>query len=129
MAKYVLVDSSIWVNYFRSGSNNFLDQLISEDLVCTNELILTELLPALKDRGYSAVIEGLLALPRPALNIDWDIIRRYQVLNLKHGVNKVGIPDLIILQQVIDAQLSLMSSDKHFKLMNKYLQFELLRPD
>ena len=42
----VLVDTSVWIEYFRSG-NNFekLDFLIDENLVVTNDLILAELIP------------------------------------------------------------------------------------
>jgi len=39
----VLVDSSVWVDYFRDGGNaSKLEFLIDENLVAVNELILTE---------------------------------------------------------------------------------------
>ena len=44
----VLVDSSIWVEYFRgSADDGRLDFLIEENLVVVNQLILAELIPAL----------------------------------------------------------------------------------
>ena len=44
----VLVDSSIWIDYFKSGENSEkLDYLIDENLVIINEIILAELLPLL----------------------------------------------------------------------------------
>jgi len=44
----VLVDTSIWIDYFKSGDNSEkLDYLIDENLVVINALILTELLPLL----------------------------------------------------------------------------------
>jgi predicted nucleic acid-binding protein len=44
----VLVDSSIWVAYFRGISDlPTLDWLIEEGLVVTNDIILAELTPAL----------------------------------------------------------------------------------
>ncbi|EMS34223.1 hypothetical protein C943_04041 [Mariniradius saccharolyticus AK6] len=43
-----------------------------------------------------------------------------------NGVNKVGIPDLIILQQTIDEKISLFTFDKHFSLMKGHLEFELI---
>ena len=47
----VLVDTSIWVEYFRNGNNAArLDLLIDENLVVTNDLILAELIPFLKIR-------------------------------------------------------------------------------
>jgi len=47
-------------------------------------------------------------------------------MNLQNGINNVGIPDLIILQQVIGQKISLFSFDKHFKLMQNHLNFELI---
>ena len=42
----VLVDTSVWVNYFRSGKDSGkLDFLIDENLIVINDLILAELVP------------------------------------------------------------------------------------
>lgn len=122
----VLVDSSVWIEYFKSGNLPLLDQMILEDLVCTNELILTELSPFLEHKGKFDIVEDLQELETIPLSIDWSLIRKYQVLNLQNEVNKVGIPDLIILQQVIQEKISLFTFDKHFKLMQDYLNFELI---
>lgn len=73
------------------------------------------------------ILENLLELEMIPLSIDWQLIQKYQLLNLQKGVNKVGIPDLIILQRVIHQRLSLFSFDKHFKLMQDYLNFELIK--
>lgn len=126
MSRYqVLVDSSIWISYFKNGEPAVLDRLIQEDLVCTNEIILSELIPLLLKQKEHSTVEGLLSLERIPLHIDWEIIRRYQLSNLQNGINHVGIPDVIILQQVIDQKLSLFSFDKHFELMGKDLSFDL----
>ncbi|GGF17672.1 PIN domain-containing protein [Echinicola rosea] len=122
----VLVDSSVWIDYFKKGENRLLDNLIEEDLVCTNELILTELGPFLNHLGRADIWDSLQALPVIPLNIDWELIRRYQSINLQNGINKVGIPDLIILQQVIEEKITMFSFDKHFKLMARLLTFELI---
>ncbi len=122
----VLVDSSVWINYFKSGNIPILDQMITEDLVCIHELILTELSPFLEHKGRYDILENLLEIERIPLSIDWQLIQKYQLLNLQKGVHKVGIPDLIILQQVIHQRISLFSFDKHFKLMQEYLSFELI---
>ena len=121
----VLVDSSVWVNYFKQG-DDLLYTLIEEDIVCTNEIILSELLPVLIRRKQHEVIESLSSLEVIPLEIDWSLIRKYQVINLDRGVNNVGIPDLVILQQVIEAKLSFYTLDKHFSMMKDYLSFELL---
>lgn len=127
MSKYkVLIDSSVWIDYFNSGGLQKLDRLIEEDLACINELVLTELAPSLMMKNETDIIEGLHSLEIVPMNIDWDIIRDYQLINLQNGINKVGIPDLIILQQVIDQKITLFSFDKHFKLMQNHLNFDLM---
>jgi len=83
MSRYnVLIDSSVWIEYFKSGGIPKLDRLIEEDLACTNELILTELAPALMKQKEHEILEGLNAIQKIPLQIDWDIIHEYQVINL-----------------------------------------------
>lgn len=127
MSSYnVLIDSSVWIEYFKSGGIEKLDRLIEEDFACINELIFTELAPALMLRNESAILDGLHALTMIPLNIDWQIVRDYQLMNLQNGINKIGIPDLIILQQVIDEKITLLSFDMHFRLMQSQLNFDLI---
>ena len=53
----VLVDTSVWVEYFRHGKGlDQLDFIIDENLVVTNDLILAELVPFLKARYQSRII-------------------------------------------------------------------------
>lgn len=122
----VLVDSSVWIDYFRNGASELLYDLILEDIVVINEVILSELIPTLELHHQNEVIESLNSLEIIPLSIDWTLIRKYQVINLQNGINKVGIPDLIIMQQVIESHLSLYTLDKHFGLMNKLFDFPIL---
>ena len=122
----ILVDSSIWISYFKNNAlYNELDLLIADNQICTNDLILAELVPYLKIKSQNEIIDGLLHLDRIPLETDWNIVINYQILNLKKGINKVGIPDLIILDNVVSNNLILFTEDKHFKLMQKNLLFDL----
>ena len=125
----VLVDSSVWIDYFR-GSNNTdrpdkLDYLIDEGLLVTNDLILAELIPPLNIRNQRRIISLLKRLSRIPVNIDWEDIIDMQTKCIRKGINKVGIPDLIIAQNAIFNSLDLYSHDKHFKLMSKHLSLSL----
>jgi predicted nucleic acid-binding protein len=114
----VLVDSSIWVEYFRgSAKDGKLDFLIEENLVVVNDLILAELIPALHLRRQRKLIGLMREIVCPPLDVDWNDIIQMQIACLKHGVNKVGIPDLIIAQHAIQNHLELYTRDKHFKLI------------
>ena len=128
--KKVLVDTSIWIEYFKSTKkHNALDTLITENQLCINNLILTELLPFLHLKKEYELIESLISIEIIKINIDWDLIQQMQIKNLRNGINKVGIPDLIILQNVIDNDLILYSIDKHFRLMNEIYNFQIFNID
>ncbi len=95
----VLVDTSIWIEYFRSGSNSDkLDFLIDENLIVINDLILAELVPSLKARNQRKIVKLLHNINKLDLSINWDQIIEFQLKCLKHGLNGIGTPDLIIAQ-------------------------------
>ena len=124
--KKILVDSSIWINYFNNKRYyNILTELIIDNQICTNNLVLTELIPFLKIKKMNELITALLEVDSIPININWEIIMNYQLINLKNGINKVGIPDLIILDNVISNNLILFTADKHFIQMNEYLEFNI----
>ena len=115
----VLVDTSVWIDYFRSGDKSEkLDFLIDENLVVTNDLILTELLPLLIVKQEKKVINLLKMVKKHPIHPDWEEIRGYQVSCLKSGSNGIGIPDLLIAQNSIQNNVPVYSIDKHFKFMN-----------
>lgn len=120
----VLVDTSVWVAYFRGrkadrATAEALDYLLSGDEAIVNDVILSELLPFMKVRGEKACADALSVVSSPKLEIDWAGIRTLQEACLRNGINKVGIPDLIIAQQAMSLGLPLFSLDGHFHLMSK----------
>jgi len=118
----VLVDSSVWVAYFRgTGDLPAVDWLIEEGLVVTNDLILAELTPPLLVCGERKLVRLLCDIERPPLTLDWDGIIQMQVTCLRNGINKVGIPDLVIAQHAMQNNLSLFSLDKHFPLLSRHV--------
>ncbi|MCU7837228.1 MAG: PIN domain-containing protein [gamma proteobacterium symbiont of Taylorina sp.] len=115
----VLVDTSIWIDYFRSGDKSGqLDFLIDENLIVINDLILTELLPLLIVKQEKKVINLLKMVKKHPIHPDWEEIIDYQVSCLKSGSNNIGIADLLIAQNSIQNNVPVYSIDKHFKLMN-----------
>ena len=112
----VLVDSTIWIDYFRSGENsNKLDYFIDEDILFINNLILAELIPFLKIKKQRKMVMLLNSINKLDLNINWDQIIDYQYKCLKNGINGIGIPDLIIAQNAIQNYCTVYSLDNHFK--------------
>ena len=122
----VLVDTSIWVDYFRGGNNSSeLDTLIDENLVATNDIILTELVPYLKVKRQITVIKLLQEVSRIPMQINWEELIEYQVRCLKAGANGVGIPDLIIAQNARANNCRIYSLDKNFRLLSQIMKLKL----
>lgn len=122
----VLVDTSVWIDYFRAGEDaNDLDYLIDENLIVTNDIILTELIPYLKVKKQAKVIKLLHEINRVPLSIHWEELIEYQVKCLKEGANGVGIPDLIIAQNAKQNNCKVYSLDKHFRILNQVIKIKL----
>ncbi len=116
----VLVDTSVWVDYFRSGEGSTkLDYLIDENLLVINNIVLAELLPLIKIRRENKIIDLLTKIKNHTIKIDWQEIIKFQVSCLKTGLTGIGIPDLIIAQNAIQNNTPIYCLDKHFGFMQK----------
>ncbi len=122
----VLVDTSIWIEYFRTGNNSeMLDFLIDENLIVINDLIFAELVPSLRVRNQRKVVKLLHNINKLELSIDWCQIIEFQFKCLKNGLNGIGIPDLIVAQNAKQNHFEIYSLDSHFELMKDILVLQL----
>jgi len=71
--------------------------------------------------------ELLTSITKYELSIDWQEIRHMQTVNLKNGNNNVGIADIVIVQNCMQNNLKLITNDKHFIAMAKYIPFDIYR--
>jgi len=125
----VLVDSSVWIAFFRGSiPNDPLFELIDANQICVNDLVLSEIIPFLLMRKQKSLIDTLHRIQRYPLSIEWNELIEFQVRNLRKGINKVGIPDLIIMQNVIQQDLFLYTLDSHFVKMAEIFPFKLYVP-
>lgn len=123
----ILVDTSIWIDWFKGTRiAQPLLKLIENNEIVVNDLILAELIPFLNEKE-DRLIELLQSVRKVTLPIDWAEIIAMQTTNLKNGINKVGIPDLIIVQNALVHNLILFENDRHFELMQKQFKFKLFR--
>jgi len=122
----VLVDTSVWIDYFRSGENSEeLDFLIDENLVAINDLILAEIVPFLKVRNQNKIIQLLYGIQNLGLEINWAQIIEFQCKCLKNGLNGIGIPDLIMAQNAKQNRCEIYSLDSHFNRMKDILALQV----
>ena len=124
----VLVDSSVWIEYFKGNESALpLNELIDNNNLCINDLILSELLPSINHRNEVDLKELLLAITKINIVINWHQVILMQTMNLRNGINKVGIADLIITQNAIDNDLELFAFDKHFILMSELHELKIFK--
>lgn len=103
--KFILIDTSVWIEYFRDSdaiNSDIINNFIDNNQICINDLILSELIPSLKHKKENDLIDTLISIRKIPIEINWQEIINFQTTNLKHGINMVGIPDIIILQNVIN---------------------------
>ena len=123
-----LVDTSVWIDYFRNGiTADTVVALIRENELCTNDVILAELIPSINQRREFELKELLLSVPKLQLRIDWDGLVSMQTENLRNGINKVGMADLMIAQNAMQNGIALFSCDRHFQLMASVMPLPLFR--
>jgi len=120
------IDSSAWIEYFRGNRKYlFVNQLIETNAICTNDIVLAELLPSIIHRKERSLAALLNQIQTYTLLIDWQEIRHIQLQNLKHGNNNIGITDIIIAQNCMQNGLKIVAHDKHFAAMAEYIPLEI----
>ena len=121
-----IIDSSAWIEYFKGNQKYyFMKNLIYNNAIYTNDIILTELLPSILQKKANELAVLLNSITKFELSIKWQEIRDMQLLNLRHGNNNIGISDLIIVQNCLQNNLKLITNDKHFITMAKYIPLEI----
>jgi hypothetical protein len=74
-----------------------------------------------------AAIALLREIKQQPILLDWNGIINMQITCLKNGINRVGVPDLMIAQNAIQESLTLLSAAKHFSLMADHMPLALYR--
>jgi predicted nucleic acid-binding protein len=123
----ILVDSSVWINYFNgidTWQTEFLDRSLTEVPVVMGDLILTEVLQGFRDdRGFEQARDSLSILPFKQMSgykIAIKSAQNYRILR-KSGITVRKTIDIIIGTFCILENLSLLHDDKDFEPMTKLL--------
>ncbi|BDV34666.1 MULTISPECIES: PIN domain nuclease [Methylocystis] len=116
----ILVDSSVWIDYFRGAETpqaQRLDWLLGEEPIATGDLILTEVLQGFdKERDFAQAQKLLTSLTIVGLGGREIAIRaaqNYRKLRTM-GVTTRKTIDTIIATRCIESDLPLLYSDRDF---------------
>ncbi len=128
----VLVDSSVWINYFNgqvTWQTEILDQMLIQIPVLTGDLILIEVLQGFKsDKEYKKAKESLSILPCKQLggySLAIKSAENYRKLR-KRGVTVRKTIDIVIGTFCLNENIPLLHDDKDFEPMSEYLSLKTI---
>ena len=127
----ILVDSSVFIDYF-NGINNWhtdeLNALLGNELVITGDYILAEVLQGFRnDKDYKIAKEVMQSFPCFRICSEELAIKsaeNFRYLRTK-GITIGKTVDLIIGTFCIENDLELLHRDKDFELMGQYLNLKI----
>lgn len=130
MKDRVLIDTSIWIDYFRGGNEEILkktDQLLSYASVYVPKVVMAELIHGAKSEKEVAVIESFVE----AFNIidqtenTWIKAGTLSFSMKRRGVY-VNLVDCYIAVLAEEYHCKIFSLDEHFKEIKRFLKIEIV---
>ena len=125
----VLIDTSVWIKYFKNGNDQFserLDEVLTFSDVYVPKVVIAELIQGAKSEKEISVIEEFI----DAFNIidqtdkTWVNAGRLSFSMKRKGIT-VNLVDCYIALLANENNCKLFSLDEHFKSIKKFLRFEL----
>lgn len=126
----IVVDSSVWIDYFTgkvTAETDKLDSLLGEEPLATGDLVLVEVLQGFRtDRDFAKARELLMSLN--ILNMLNTTIALKSAANFralrKKGVTVRKTIDTVIATYCIENKLPLLYSDKDFQPFHEHLRLQ-----
>lgn len=131
----ILVDSSVWIDYFRgtvTPQTERLDAVLGVELLATGDLILTEVLQGFaSERDFDQARRLMTALEVVDLagqQIAIQAARNFRTLRAR-GITVRKTIDTVIATRCIESGLSLLYSDRDFDPFVEHLGLVSALPD
>lgn len=129
----ILVDSSVWIDYFNgkdTPQTDWLDSAVGNEFIVVGDLILAEVLQGFQqDREFRRAKRLLLEFPVLEMlgkDLAIESASNYRYLR-KKGVTVRKIIDVIIGTFCIHQKLSLLHDDRDFTPLEKYLKLKTIQ--
>jgi predicted nucleic acid-binding protein len=123
----ILVDSSVWIDYFRGVSTpqvERLDELLGSEIVATGDLVLTEVLQGFRtDRDFNQatrLLTSLVIVDLGGRDVAIQAARNFRALRAL-GVTVRKTIDAVIATRCIESRLALLYSDRDFEPFVRHL--------
>lgn len=123
----ILVDSSVWIDFFRSRSTpqvEWLDKNLGIEGLVVGDLILVEVLQGFReDRGFNEarrLLGNLESVVLGGTDIAVEAARNYRRLRAR-GATVRGTVDVLIATRCLANGLRLLHSDRDFDVFERHL--------
>ena len=128
----ILVDSSVWIDYFngnKTPQTDWLDSVLGRSPLVIGDLILTEVLQGFQsDKDFKIARDLLLSIPFMPMGgraLALESAANYRLLR-KKGLTVRKTMDVIIGTFCIHYRLPLLHDDRDFDPMVKFLGLEII---
>lgn len=118
MKNNILVDTSVWIKFFRpdTATGNLLEILLSEYSVVTCGIVLFELMQGVKsDKEKTVIMNALSGLPFREMNEQLWLKSAELSSSLKKKGLTLPLSDIFIAAIAIEHDLSVFTLDRHFE--------------
>ena len=129
----ILVDSSVWIDYFNgkvTDKTNWLDSAIGDKEIIVGDIILTEVLQGFQNDNDFRTAQNLLLdfqfMEMVGQELAIKSAMNYRFLR-KHGVTVRKTIDVMIGTFCIHYRFSLLHDDRDFEPMEKHLKLKTIR--
>lgn len=116
----ILVDSSVWIDYFRGASTaqtDKLDSLLATERLAVGDLIVAEVLRGFRDDAAferaRKVLDAFIVIELCGYRIAQEAAKNYRLLRAR-GISVRKTVDTIIATRCIEDRISLLHCDKDF---------------
>ncbi|RZD17521.1 MAG: PIN domain nuclease [Candidatus Acididesulfobacter diazotrophicus] len=126
----ILIDTSAWIDYFKGQNGqtmNLMDVVLSKNDIYVPKVVIAELLQGCKSEKETSFIEGFLDTFFIIDNSPdtWIKAGRLSFLMKRHG-KTVNLTDCYISVIAQENNCIILTLDKHFKDIKKFLEIKLL---
>ncbi|MCF8366389.1 MAG: PIN domain nuclease [Bacteroidales bacterium] len=123
----VMVDTSVWIDYFNGQHNvytDYLDALLAEDFVVTGDIILAEILQGFREDTHfekaKEALDNLKCFPLTNKKLAIQSAMNFRILR-KKGKTVRKTTGILIGTFCIENQISLLFNDRDFDPMVEHL--------
>ncbi len=131
----ILVDSSVWIDFFRNkptAQAEWLDRNLGVEGLVVGDLILTEVLQGFRDdRGFNEakrLLGNLEKVGVAGFDVAIEAARNYRKLRTL-GVTVRGTVDVLIATRCLTSGLRLLHDDRAFDVFEKHLALRVVNCD